>query len=269
MTEGSHYNRRQRIAMAKRGEAIAVTGDDGSIIEGICPIATREDLGLAVQRYKSATNKSTLRTYVQRRAKALDAEDLLTSALCPRPPRKRGRPVGAPSLTPEVQDLILGLIRKGTFDHVAARVAGIGETTLKEWVARGEERSVRPSTPKLRAFAREYRKAAAEARARAEMRAYEEHLLSWLKYAARSREGQEGWTQMPEGSESAQPTSEEELTELLLATFSDLVLTDPGIILPSCGNPRCRCCLHRIRTTEELARSREVARKLRGAGAAS
>jgi hypothetical protein len=257
------YTKRQRIAMAKRAEAIPVKGDEGEIIDGLCPVASREDLKVALTRYKSATNKSQLRPHIRRRAKELGAEDLLPASLAPKPARKRGRPVGAPALTPDVQDLILSLTRKGAFDHVAAGVAGVGESTLREWIARGEGRSVRPATPKLRAFAKVYRKAKAEARALAEMRAYDEHLLAWLKHAGRSKDGLEGWTDMPAGTEASEPVSEDELLDLLLGAFLDLLLTDAGIILPSCGNLRCRCVFHRIRSTEDLAKTREIARKLR------
>jgi hypothetical protein len=107
----------------------------------------------------------------------------------------RGRPKGSVGLTDELFSTIVGLIRSGTFDHVAAEAAGISERTFREWIARGEGRHpTRPQTPKLRAFADAVRKARAEARAIAETSVYRSKPESWLRYVARSTPGREGWT---------------------------------------------------------------------------
>lgn len=258
------HTRKQRVQMAKKGQAIPILSDAGEILDGACPIEGKEDLKTSITNYKSARNKPVVRAHIKKRAKELGAEDLLPAAWRRTPePRRRGRPVGAPSLTRERQETILGLIRKGVFDHVAAAAAGVSPRSLREWVARGEGRSTRSSTRKLRNFAKEYRKAKAEARAFAEARAYQEHLLAWLKHAAPSRDGLEGWTQMPEGSEQGEAPSPEQLLDLLRGTFMDLLLTDASLVVPSCGNRRCKCCLHRIRTQAELEATRAIAARLR------
>lgn len=257
------YTRKQRVQMAKKGQAIPLPNDAGEILDGSCPIEGKEDLRTAITNYKSARNKPAVRAHIKKRAKELGAEDLLPASWRKPAPKPRGRPVGAPSLTRERQEMILGLIRKGVFDHVAAAAAGVSPRSLREWVARGEGRSTRPSTPKLRNFAKEYRKAKAEARAFAEARAYQEHLLAWLKHAAPSRDGLAGWTQMPEGSEQGEAPSPEELLDLLRGTFMDLVLTDASLVVPSCGNRRCKCCLHRVRSQAELEVTRAITTRLR------
>src|SRR3954451_6911633 len=100
---------------------------------------------------------------------------------------RRGRPVGSISLTPERQAKIIEFIRAGVADHVAAETAGVPGRTFREWIARGEGRSPRRSTPKLRAFAEDVRTAKAEARISAEARVFREKPAIWLARAARSR----------------------------------------------------------------------------------
>lgn len=109
---------------------------------------------------------------------------------------RRGRPPGSVSLTPQIQDTILNYIRAGAMAYVAAEAAGISERTFRDWMERGEGRhATRKPTPKLRRFAREVRRAQAEARVAAEVRAHQEDLRFWLGHVARSRPGREGWTQ--------------------------------------------------------------------------
>lgn len=50
-----------------------------------------------------------------------------------------GRKSGRPSkLTPRLRDQIVGYVRVGNFASVAARAAGIGESTFYRWMERGE-----------------------------------------------------------------------------------------------------------------------------------
>ena len=42
-------------------------------------------------------------------------------------------------LTPELQDKICGLIRGGNYLHHAAAACGIGNSTLSEWIRKGED----------------------------------------------------------------------------------------------------------------------------------
>jgi hypothetical protein len=103
------------------------------------------------------------------------------------------------SLTPEIQQTIVTLVRAGAFANTAARAAGISERTFYDWMARGRgEHPTRSSAPKLKKFAMEVDRAQAEARAAAEVRAYREQLRHWLRYAARSRPGSDGWSELKE-----------------------------------------------------------------------
>jgi len=260
------YSRKQRVAMAKSALAIPITNDSGEILDGSCPIANKHDLLLAIKDLPRARNKSAVRAHITNRATALGALQLLPAGWASKAPvsKRRGRPIGSVSLTRERQEKILGLIRNGVFDHVAAEACGVSPRALREWVARGEGRSARPATPKLRAFAKAYRKAKAEARALAEARAYREHLLFWLSHAAPSHDGLLGWTAMPEGSDAERDApSPEELKDLITGVRNDQLYTDPNVLVPVCLNRRCRCTFHRQRTPAELERLRAIAAKRR------
>jgi transposase-like protein len=109
--------------------------------------------------------------------------------------KRRGRPPGSVSLTPEIQATIVGLLRKGVFPHVAASVAGISHRTFDDWIARGEDRHpTRPSTPKLRRFAHEVRIARALPRIGAETHVFQQSPAKWLRHAARTTPWSDGWT---------------------------------------------------------------------------
>lgn len=153
-------------------------------------------------------------------------------------PRRRGRPVGSVSLTEEIQRKILAYIRAGAFAWVAAEAAGVSERTFHDWMARGEDRHPsRPSTPKLHAFAGEVRTARAEARIGAEVRVYREHPARWLSRVARSRPGQEGWTDLPAEPEPQGPG--ERLVELIrrLDEREEASRREQA----PCSDPDCRC----------------------------
>lgn len=56
------------------------------------------------------------------------------------PETRKRHPGGRPTkLTPEVQEKIVSAIRAGNYAQVAARYAGIGETTFYAWMKRGRE----------------------------------------------------------------------------------------------------------------------------------
>jgi hypothetical protein len=258
------YTRQQRVAMAKKGWAIPITNDAGEILDGSCPVANKDDLARAIKNLSKARDKRAAKAHIRTRAQALGLVELLPSILRPPAPRRRGRPVGSVSLTRERTEKILGLIRGGVFPHVAARLAGVSERTVREWVARGEGHSSRPSTPKLRAFARKYREAQAEARALAEARIYKEDVKWWLSHAAPSRDGLLGWTTAPEGADGEKDApSPEELKDLITGIRNDQLYSDPATLVPECLNRRCRCTFHRPRTPEELERFRVIAAKRR------
>src|SRR5438034_157661 len=111
-------------------------------------------------------------------------------------PKRRGRPPGSVSLTPEIERTILAYILSGAFDHAAAEAAGISVRTFREWMARGEgTHPTRPSTPKLKRFAKAVRQAKAETRAATEIELRRTSPAQWLKYVARSTYDREGWTE--------------------------------------------------------------------------
>ncbi len=75
---------------------------------------------------------------------------------------------GRPSkLTPEVQDRICQLLKAGNTFRTACEVAGIGESTGREWRARGEERhAARAGDDDYASFAAAVQRAEEEAVAR-------------------------------------------------------------------------------------------------------
>lgn len=132
--------------------------------------------------------------------------------------RRRGRPVGSVSLTPEIEHTIVSFIRAGGFDHAAAEAAGISARTFYDWIQRGEgKHPSRPPTRKLRAFAQAVSRAKAEARVGAEVRVYKERPAYWLAHAARSKPDREGWSKQPavQGQEQeSKPSLEDWIAEL-------------------------------------------------------
>src|SRR6185503_18217756 len=103
-------------------------------------------------------------------------------------------------------NMIVGLIRAGAFDYVAAEAAGFSARTFREWVERGEgTHPTRKATPKLRKFAEEVRRAKAQARALAETTVYREKPERWLARAAPTKPDREGWTNAPKPSEEVDP----------------------------------------------------------------
>jgi hypothetical protein len=155
----------------------------------------------------------------------------------PKAPRRRGRPPGSESLTKERYQTILTYIRAGAFDYVAAEAAGVSARTFREWVARGEgTHPTRGSTPKLRRFAKEVRRAKAEVRAAAEVRMHREHPAQWLKYVARTRPEREGWTE-PRAGKAGEPTSGDSFEERL-RRYDEWKRQNPSMPTVDPGTPR-------------------------------
>lgn len=172
-------------------------------------------------------------------------------------PRRRGRPRGSVSLTNEIAQTILGYIRAGAFDYIAAEAAGVSDRTFREWIARGEGRSARPSTDKLSAFAEDVRRAKAEARLAVEVRVYRENPALWLSRAARTKPEREGWTESKQaagvpGEESTQSKFTDEQIHRERTRLIEVRIVVGDIVVPRCAHPRCRCPFHRRRTQEEI-----------------
>lgn len=173
------------------------------------------------------------------------------------PPRKRGRPPGSVSLQAEKANEIILLLRGGASLRSAAQISGIPLRTLQEWISRGEGRSQKPATPKLKAFAKDVRKAQAEARASAEVRVHERQPATWLRTEA----ADPGGSVEDSGDEAPDP---ERIRELASRVRDALLHTDPSEVIPACPNRRCRCMFHRERTLEEQDAVRAMASKRAG-----
>lgn len=131
------------------------------------------------------------------------------------PTKRRGRPPGSVSLTPEIERTIVTFVRAGGFLYAAAQAAGISPRTLADWLDRGSGRSgSRPTTPKLRSFAKQVLQAQAEARIGAEARVYRDSPAQWLKYAARTKGGIDGWSVPPKDDPHPGGSLEDRLAEL-------------------------------------------------------
>lgn len=167
---------------------------------------------------------------------------------------KGGRPKGSVSLTSEIEEKILALIRAGAWGYAAAEAAGISARCFYEWLSRGEGRSARGSTPKLTAFARKVRQAEAEARVLAEADVYRSRPALWLSRRARSKPGREGWTvpvadgDGPSFSLNYKDYQDPEVRAELLRVHELMLQLEPEFVIPTCPDPDCRCAWHRSRS---------------------
>jgi len=254
------YTRRERVQLAKKGFALPIINDAGEVLDASFPIVDGDDLRGAIHAFpRTSTNRTAIKAHLKKRAGDLGLVEWLPAAWRP---RKRGRPAGAVSLTREIEEQVLRFLRAGAFVRTAAEVAGISERTLREWVARGEGRSPRPATAKLTRFARKVRKARAEARAIAEIKAFNDHVLQWLKYGARSTPDSQGWSELPQDLMTDPKLGPEQVLELLMGVWNHRLYTDPSLVVPRCANRRCRCQLHRPRTPKEQKSLLDLADRL-------
>ena len=88
-------------------------------------------------------------------------------------------PAKRPTLTNDIQKMILAYVRAGGFPHVAAEAAGVPRDLFDEWMRKGEEAD--PPVKKYHLFAEAVRKAEAEARLGAEVAALKEKPMDWLR----------------------------------------------------------------------------------------
>ena len=80
--------------------------------------------------------------------------------------------------TPEITQMISSYLQAGGTPEVAAQAAGISEQTFNQWVAKGKT----TRAPKaFKAFYRAVEQAHAQARLRAEIAAFNDKPLEWLK----------------------------------------------------------------------------------------
>lgn len=160
-------------------------------------------------------------------------------------PRRRGRPQGSISLTPEKRHLLIAAVEAGASDHAAAQAAGIDPRTFRDWRARAEGRHrTRKSTPQLIELFREIDEAAARARISREIVVADRDPKHWLRYKARSKPGLDGWTEpLPEeADEDHAPVyvSTPEEFEQTIRALAEAI----GPMSRHCGDPACACPLH-------------------------
>src|SRR5438105_264301 len=95
-------------------------------------------------------------------------------------------------LTPELRQHIAANVRAGAFPHVAAGVWGIPQPTFDRWLRKGRLPKTRR---RYRVFVREVEIAAAQARALAEAKIYQEDSRTWLQHGpGRETTKAPGWT---------------------------------------------------------------------------
>lgn len=92
-------------------------------------------------------------------------------------PNKWKKPNNQHRLTPELSQEICAYIRAGAFPSVACEAAGIPKSVFDYWMKKGGGKYSRI----YRDFADEVRKATAQARVQAEMRAFKNDAAAWLK----------------------------------------------------------------------------------------
>jgi hypothetical protein len=130
------------------------------------------------------------------------------------------------SLTPEVEAQILAFIRAGGYPHVAAEAAGVPAAVFARCLARARRRD---APEHLRQFAADVRKAAAQARLRAEVHAYDKDPELWLtKGPGRERAGCPGWSGLVRPDPQATAAGEDPPDVLaLVATLARVLQPHP------------------------------------------
>ena len=167
------------------------------------------------------------------------------------PPKRRGRPPGSASLTPEIEASICTLIRSGASLADAAETVGRSYSTVMEWIRRGEGRSDRPNEPKYRHFADAVHQAQAQKRADAQVRIHRDKPERSLALDQAERE-------QAAALEQVEPVSITKVLELATDLVALQLVADRTYVLPPCGNSRCRCSNERARTQEEQTRLRDA-----------
>src|SRR4051794_15681385 len=95
-------------------------------------------------------------------------------------------------LTPTVAEQVENLILAGAYPHVAAEAAGVPRAVFKKWLTRGRRGGAREP---YRGFADRILRAAAQARALAEVELHKRDPKVWLKSGpGRETEGNPGWS---------------------------------------------------------------------------
>jgi hypothetical protein len=95
-------------------------------------------------------------------------------------------------LTAELRDRICTYIRAGADPNMAAEAAGVPAACFEDWLQRGQLPRPRAAYALLW---REVEKARAQARVKAELAAYEENPLDWLRCGpGKETDARPGWT---------------------------------------------------------------------------
>jgi len=147
-------------------------------------------------------------------------------------PKKRGRPAGSISLTAEREVQALAYYRVGCPDEEVAELLEISARTLLEWIARGEGRSEKTSSPKLRRFAKAVAKAKAEAKASARVSIKEKRPDKFLDLLT------------AQAAAAAPPTYSPEQIRTLAVQLVEALLRQSTVRIAPCPDADCHCPFH-------------------------
>jgi hypothetical protein len=129
-------------------------------------------------------------------------------------------------LSPELQHTICAYIRNGAFPHVAAEAVGVSRTVFEGWMQKGTAKGGRPI---YRQFAAAVRQAIAQARVAAEIKAFGEAPIAWLKSGpGKERADNPGWTTTVKPSAKSSQT----INILLTPDGQRLVMTLLQLLAP-------------------------------------
>lgn len=177
----------------------------------------------------------------------------------PKGPRKPGRPKGSVSLSRDVEEQIVGLIRGGVSYSNACVARGFSARTAREWRAHGEKRRGPPS-PRLEAFILKVHEAEAFADAKAEAALLSKSPSGHLKRsdARRAREASDESAKLGV-AEPDQVALKARIREIESRLVIERFTSDTSYTI-RCPELECPCLLHRERTPEEQSRLERMSR---------
>lgn len=160
----------------------------------------------------------------------------------------RGRPKGSVSLTDEMEEQIVLLVQSGVPYPHAIKAVGVAERTGREWRERGEGRSTRPPTKKLKRFASRVRAAEALAITDALVRLLQKDPEKWLRYMERYAT-QEGSGDIRLGLDLTELEDPDARAEAM-RVIEQVLLYHPDFVIAHCGDETCNCIFHSERSEE-------------------
>lgn len=160
----------------------------------------------------------------------------------------RGRPRGSVSLTATMEEQIVLLVQSGVPYPHAIKAVGVAERTGREWRERGEDRSTRPPTKKLKRFASRVRAAEALAITDALVRLLQKDPEKWLRYMDRYAT-QEGSGDIRLGLDLTELEDPDARAEAM-RVIEQVLLYHPDFVIPPGREEDCSCIYHGERSEE-------------------